>query len=56
MKKISFQDFVKEVLKGAVYKKGKDVQRRSERFQTIKSTDENSPACGGTKHFVQLED
>lgn len=26
MKKISFQDFVREVLKGAVYKKGKDVQ------------------------------
>ena len=26
MKKVSFQDFVKEVLKGAVYKKGKDEQ------------------------------
>jgi len=26
MKKVSFQDFVREVLKGAVYKRGKDVE------------------------------
>lgn len=26
MKKTSFQDFVREVLKGAVYKRGKDVE------------------------------